>query len=63
MFSRKSVILQHRNPRSTESIGAVSESVDEDLNLSTTRHAQHLGLTYGTLWRILHLHFYKIQLT
>lgn len=59
--------IHHRNARSTENIAAVSESVEEDPNLSIPRRAQHLGLSYGTLWRILHLdlhlHPCKVQLT
>ncbi|CAH2099714.1 unnamed protein product [Euphydryas editha] len=56
----------NRNECSTANIAAVSESVEEHQNLSITKRAQHLGLFYGTLWRILHLdlhlHPYKIQL-
>lgn len=59
--------LHHRNARTPENIGAVGASVDDDPNLSIPRRAQVLGLTYGTLWRILHLdlhlHPYKVQLT
>lgn len=59
--------VHHRNARSTENIAAVRESVAEERNLSIPRRAQQLGLSYGTLWRILHLdlhlHPYKIQLT
>lgn len=59
--------VHHRNVRSVENIAAVSESVAEDPNSSIPRRAQQLGLSYGSLWRILHLdlhlHPYKVQLT
>lgn len=59
--------VHHRNIRSAENIAVVAQSVEEDPNLSIPRRAQHLGLSYGSLWRILHLdlhlHPYKIQLT
>ena len=36
-------------------------------NVSCPLYSQELGLSYGTLWRILdfdlHLHLYKVQLT
>ena len=45
----------------------MSENVAEDPNVSIPCHSQELGLSYGTLWRILHvdlhLHPYKAQLT
>ena len=48
-------------------IAIVSESVAEDTNVLIRRHSQALGLSYGTLWRILllvlHLHPYEVQLT
>ena len=57
----------HRKARSMENIAAVSASVEEDPNLSIPRRSQQLGLSYGSLWRILHLdlhlHPYKVQLT
>jgi len=46
--------VHHRNARSAENIAAVSESVADD-PISIPRRAQHLGLSYGSLWRILHL--------
>jgi hypothetical protein len=59
--------VHHRFARSAENIAAVSESVAEDPNVSIPRRSQELGLSYGTLWRILHLdlhlHPYKVQLT
>ena len=52
--------------RSAENIAIVSESVAEDPNVSIPRRSQELGLSYGILWRILHLdlhlHPYKVQL-
>ena len=47
--------VHHRFARSAENIAAVSESVAEDPNVSIPRRSQELGLSYGTLWRILHL--------
>ena len=51
---------------STENIAIVNESVAEDPNVSIPHRSQELGLSYGTLWRILHLdlhlHPYKAQL-
>ena len=59
--------VHHRFARSAENIAIVSESVAEDPNVSIPRRSQELGLSYGTLWRILHLdlylHPYKVQLT
>lgn len=59
--------VHHRNIRNAENIASVAESVEEDPNLSIPRRAQHLGLSYGSLWRILHLdlhlHPYKVHLT
>jgi len=56
--------VHHRNARSAENIAAVSKSVTDDPNLSIPRRAPHLNLSYGSLWRILHLDFhpYKVQL-
>ena len=54
----------HRFTLFAENIAIVSESVVE--NPSILRRSQELGLSYGTLWRILHLdlhlHLYKVQL-
>ena len=59
--------MHHRFARSAENIAARSESVAKDPNVSIPRRSQELGLSYGTLWRILHLdlhlHPYKVQLT
>lgn len=59
--------VHHRNVRNIENVVAVAGSVAEDPNLSIPRRAQQLGLSYGSLWRILqldlHLHPYKVQLT
>lgn len=56
----------HRNVRSHENIAAVAESVEEDPTTSINRRSQQLGLSYGSLWRILHLdlhlHPYKVRL-
>ena len=48
----------------TEIIAIVSEGVAVDPDVSIPRRFQELGLSYGTLWRILyldlHLHPYKV---
>ena len=53
--------------RFAENIGIVSESVAEDPNVSIPHRSQELGLSYGKLWRLLHLdlhlHPYEVQLT
>lgn len=58
---------RHQNVCSTEHIVAVTEIIEGDLNLSITRCAQYLDLSYGTLWHIFHLdlqlHSYKVQIT
>ena len=58
--------MHHRFARCAENITIVSESVDEDPNMSIPSRSQELGLPYGILWRILlldlHLHPYKLQL-
>ena len=58
--------VHHRFARYAENIAIVSESVAEDPNVSIPRRPQELGLSYGTLWRILHLDLhlypYKVQL-
>ena len=46
--------VDHRFARSTENIAIVSESIDENPNVSIPHRSQELGLFYGTLWRILH---------
>ena len=42
-----------------------SQSVAEDPNVSIPPHYEELGLSYGTLWHIMHLglqlHPYKVQ--
>ena len=52
---------------SAEYIAFVSESVAEDPYASIRCRSQQLGLSYDTLWRILHLdlhlHPCKVQLT
>ena len=54
--------VHNRFARSAENIAAVSESIAEDPNVTIP---QELRLSYGTLWRILHLDLhlypYKIQ--
>ena len=59
--------MNHRFARSAEDIAIVRESVDEDPNVSFPRRSQELGLSYGTLLRILnlylYLHPYKVHLT
>ena len=47
--------VHHRFAHSAENIAIVSESVAKDTNVSIPRCPQELGLSYGTLWRILHL--------
>ena len=44
-----------RSYRSAENIAIVSESVAEESNVSIPSRPQELGLSYGTLWHILHL--------
>ena len=46
--------VYYRFARSAENIAFVSESFAEDPNVSNPRNAQQLGLSYDTLWRILH---------
>ena len=59
--------VPQRFARSAENICIVSESVAENLNVSIPRSSQRLGLSYDTLWPILHLdprlHPYKNQFT
>lgn len=54
----------HRHILSAKNIAVVTQSKKEDPNLSIPRH---LGLSYDSWWRILHLdllrHPYKMQLT
>ena len=47
--------VHHRLARSAENIAFDSESVAGDPNMSIPHRPQELGLSYGTLWRILHL--------
>ena len=47
--------VHHRFACSAEIIAIVSESVVEDPNVSIPHRSQKLGLSYRTLWRILHL--------
>ena len=50
--------------RSAENIAIVTESIAENPNISILSLPQKLGLSCGTLWRILHLnlqlHIYKV---
>ena len=59
--------VHHRFACSTENIAIVSESVGKGPNVSIPLRSQELGLSYETLWHILHsdlhLHPYKVQLT
>ncbi|CAH0550852.1 unnamed protein product [Brassicogethes aeneus] len=58
--------IRVRPGRSAENIAAVSESVEQDPNLSIPRRSQQLGLSTMTTWRILRkdlsLKPYKVQL-
>ena len=55
---------RYRYAHSVENITIVSESVAEDTNVSIPPRSQELELSYGILWRILHidlhLHPYKV---
>ena len=55
--------VHYRFTCSAENIAIVSESVAEGPNVSIHRRSQELELSFGTLWRILHLdlllHLYK----
>ena len=53
--------MHHRLARSAENIAAVNESVAEDMNMSIPRRSQELGLSYGTLWRNLHLDLHHMK--
>ena len=57
--------VYHCFARSCENIAIVSESITEDPNVLIPHRSQVLGLSYGTLWRILHLdlhiHQYKLK--
>ena len=59
--------MHHRFARSAENIAIVSENVAEDPNVSVPRRSQELGLSYDTLWHLLHLdlhlHPYKAHFT
>ena len=56
--------IHHRFARSAENIAIVSKTVAEDPNVSIPRRPEKLGVSYSTLWRILHfdlhLHPYKV---
>ena len=47
--------VHQRFARSAEKIAIVIESVVDDPNVSIPRRSQELGLSFGTLWHILHL--------
>lgn len=53
--------------RTTGNISIVSQSVSNDPTTSISRRSLELGISYGSVWRILnndlHLYPYKIQLT
>ena len=55
-----------RIARSAENI-AIESGVAEHPNVSIPHHSQELGLSYSTLWHILHLdihlHPYKVHIT
>ena len=59
--------MHHCFVRFAENIAIVSESVAEDPNLAIPRRSQELGLSYGTLWHVLHSDLrsqpYKVQIT
>ena len=59
--------VHHRFTHSAEYIAIVSGSLVDGLNVMIPRRSQELGLSYGTLWRLLYLdlylHPYKVQLT
>lgn len=59
--------VHHFNARSIENIAAISARVAQNSNLSLPPHSQQFGLSYSSLWRILHLdlhlRLYKVQLT
>ena len=44
---------------SAKNSAIVSESVAEDWNVLISHSSQKLGLSYGTLWRILHLDLHR----
>jgi len=49
-----------KSVRTNKNIAAVSESVENEPTTSISRRSQELDiLSYGSLWRILHLHAYK----
>ena len=59
--------MHHRFARSAENIATVSETVAEDPNMLIPRRNRLLGLSYGTLRRLLHLylhiHPYTVRFT
>ena len=72
-FVETEVVISIRRPVhyrfacSAENIAIVSESAAQDPNMWIPRRSQQLGLSHGTLWRILHLylhlHPHKVLLT
>ena len=56
--------VHHRSARSAENIAVVSKIVAEETNVSIACRSQELGMSYGSLWCImhldLHLHPYKV---
>ena len=60
-------LVHYRFARSPHNIAIVGQSVAEDRNVSIIYRSQELGLSYGILYRILHLdldlHPYKVQYT
>ncbi|KAJ8934256.1 hypothetical protein NQ318_013378 [Aromia moschata] len=65
--NNRPIQVRQMNTRSVENIAAVRVSVQENPRQSIPRHAQELGLSQTSTWRIfrrdLGLHLYKIQLT
>ena len=58
-FEETGVLIEkpvyHRFALFAENIAIVSDIVAEDTNVSIPRSSQALRLSYGILWRILHL--------
>ena len=59
--------MHYHCARFASNITIVSENLAEDTHVSFPRPYQELGLSYGSLWHILHLdlhlHPYKVQFT
>ena len=59
--------MHHRFTPFTGNIAIVSESAAGDQNVSIPCRSQELELSFGILWRILHLdlhlHSYNVELT